>query len=157
MREGIRIYMPQIYQYQLTIPDYAIDVNGHVSNIEYLRWMQEAAVSHMDIQGCTKATIDSGATWVVRMHHIKYLRPAFGEEKIIVLTWVSNLNRFQSLRKYRIIRTNDNTVLVKGETEWVFVDAKTGRLRSIPKDVINKMEILSKENELGILSNLKII
>lgn len=147
--------MTQVYQYKLTVPDHAIDVNGHVSNIEYLRWMQEAAISHMDIQGCNKATLDAGATWVVRMHHIKYLRPAFGGENIIVLTWVSHLNRFQSLRKYRIIRTHDNTVLVKGETEWVFVNAKTGRLRSIPKDVIFKMKIVSKEREMEILSNLK--
>lgn len=147
--------MTQVYQYKLTVPDHAIDVNGHVSNIEYLRWMQEAAISHMDIQGCNKATLDAGATWVVRMHHIKYLRPAFGGENIIVLTWVSHLNRFQSLRKYRIIRTHDNTVLVKGETEWVFVNAKTGRLRSIPKDVIFKMKIVSKEREMEILSDLK--
>lgn len=148
--------MTQIYQYRLTVPDHAIDVNGHVSNIEYLRWMQEAAICHMDVQGCNKATLDAGATWVVRMHHIKYLRPAFGGENIIVLTWVSHLNRFQSLRKHRIIRTHDNTVLVKGETEWVFVDAETGRLRSIPKDVILKIIIVSKECESGMLGDLKI-
>lgn len=148
--------MTHIYQYRLTVPDHAIDVNGHVSNIEYLRWMQEAAVSHMDVQECNKATLDAGATWVVRMHHLKYLRPAFGGEKIIVLTWVSNLNRFQCLRKYRIVRPHDKTLLVKGETEWVFVDAKTGHLRSIPKDVIFKIKIVSKECESGMLGDLKI-
>jgi len=148
--------MTNIYQYRLTVPDHAIDVNGHVSNIEYLRWMQEAAVFHMDVHGCNKATLDAGATWVVRMHHLKYLRPAFGGEKIIVLTWVSNLNRFQFLRKYRIVRAHDNMLLVKGETEWVFVDAQTGRLRSIPKDVIFKIKIVSKECESGMLGDLKI-
>ncbi len=39
------------------------------------------------------------------------------------------------------IRTHDNMVLVKGKTEGVFVDAKTGRLRSIPKDVMFKKEL----------------
>ena len=147
--------MPQIYQYKLTVPDDAVDMNGHVNNIEYIRWMQLAAVLHSDIQGCTKATIDIGATWVVRTHYIEYLRPAFAGENIIVLTWVSNFRRVQSLRRYRIIRIGDNAVLVEGETDWVFVDAKTGRLRSIPKDVILKFEVLPKDNELEILSKVK--
>lgn len=147
--------MTQVYQYRLTVPDDAVDMNGHVNNIEYIRWMQLAAVFHSDIQGCTKATIDIGATWVVRTHHIEYLRPAFAGEDIIVLTWVADFRRVQSLRKYKIIRIEDNAVLVEGETDWVFVDAKTGRLRSIPKDVIMKFELLSKDNEQEILSSIK--
>ncbi len=139
--------MTQVYQYSLTVPDHAVDVNGHVNNIEYLRWMQDAAILHSDSQGCTKATIHVGATWVVRTHHIEYLRPAFAGENLVVLTWVSNFRRVQSLRKYRIVRVQDHAVLVEGETDWVFVDAGTGRLRSIPKDVMLTMPVLSKENE----------
>ncbi len=139
--------MPQVYQYKLTVPDNALDINGHVNNIEYLRWMQDAAVLHSDAQGCTKATIEAKATWVVRTHYIEYLRPAFAGEEIVVLTWVTNVRRVQSLRKYRIVRITDNTVLVEGETNWVFVDAKTGSLRSIPRNVIDLFEILSKEKE----------
>ncbi|MBN1470975.1 MAG: acyl-CoA thioesterase [Syntrophaceae bacterium] len=95
--------MTHIYQYKSTVPDRAIDVNGHVSNIEYLCWMQEAAVFHMDIQACNKATLDEEVMWVFLMHHIKYLRPEFGGKDIIVLTWVSHLNRFQSLRKFALM------------------------------------------------------
>ena len=147
--------MAQIYRYELTVPEDAVDVNGHVNNIEYLRWMQDAAILHSDSQGCSRIATTAGATWVVRMHRVEYLRPAFAGEHIIVLTWVSNFRRVQSLRKYRIIRVRDNAVLVEGETDWVFVDAKTGRLRSIPKDVILKFEVLPKDNELEILSKVK--
>ena len=146
--------MTQVYQYSLTVPDHAVDTNGHVNNIEYLRWMQDAAILHSDSQGCTKATILVGATWVVRTHHIEYLRPAFAGETVCVLTWVSNFRRVQSLRKYRIIRFHDNAVLVEGETDWVFVDARTGRLRSIPKDVMMTVPILSKENEAEVINSL---
>ena len=144
--------MPQVYQYKLTVSEDAVDINGHVNNIEYIRWMQLAAVLHSDSQGCTKATTAVGATWVVRTHHIEYMRPAFAGEKIIVLTWVSNFRRVQSLRKYRIMRVEDKAVLVEGETDWVFVDAQTGRLRSIPPEVISSFELLSKEKELDVIS-----
>ena len=147
--------MAQIYRYELTVPEDAVDINGHVNNLEYLRWMQDAAILHSDSQGCTRITTAAGAIWVVRMHRVEYLRPAFAGEQIIILTWVSNFRRVQSLRKYRIIRVQDNAVLVEGETDWVFVDAKTGRLRSIPKDVILKFEMLPKDNELEILSKVK--
>jgi acyl-CoA thioester hydrolase len=143
--------MPQIYQYKLTVTGDAVDVNGHVNNLEYLRWMQDAAILHSDAQGCTKATTAAGATWVVRTHRVEYLRPAFAGEEIIVLTWVSNFRRVQSLRKYKIIRVKDNAVLVEGETDWVFVDAQTGRLRSIPKNVMAAFEILPKEKEAEII------
>lgn len=143
--------MSQIYRYELTVPEDAVDVNGHVNNLEYLRWMQDAAILHSDSQGCTRITTAAGAAWVVRMHRVEYLRPAFSGEQIIVLTWVSNFRRVQSLRKYRIIRVRDNAVLVEGETDWVFVDAKTGRLRSIPKNVIAAFEVLPQEKEAEII------
>jgi acyl-CoA thioester hydrolase len=149
--------MSQIYRYELTVPEDALDVNGHVNNLEYLRWMQSAAILHSDCQGCTQATADAGATWVVRTHRVEYLRPAFAGEQIIILTWVSNFRRVQSLRKYRIIRAKDNVVLVEGETDWVFVDAKTGRLRSIPKNVIASFEVLPKDKESEILNHVKSI
>jgi acyl-CoA thioester hydrolase len=147
--------MSQIYQYKLTVTEDALDANGHVNNLEYLRWMQSAAVLHSDSQGCTEATTAAGATWVVRTHHVEYLRPAFAGEHIIVLTWVSDFRRVHSLRKYRIIRLEDNAVLVKGETDWVFVDANTGRLRSIPQNVINAFIVLPKEKESEIFNRIK--
>jgi len=149
--------MPQIYQYKLTVAEDALDVNGHVNNLEYLRWMQLAAVLHSDAEGCTTATIAEKATWVVRTHYVEYLRPAFAGEHIVVMTWVSDFRRVKSLRKYKIFRVEDNALLVEGETDWVFVDAKTGRLRSIPKNVINTFEVLPKEKESEFLNRIKIL
>ena len=53
--------MPQIYRYELTVPEDALDENGHVNNVEYLRWMLDAAVSafrlsgmHSSYKGCRR-------------------------------------------------------------------------------------------------------
>ena len=142
--------MPQIYRYEVVVTDDAIDENGHVNNIEYLRWMQDAAMHHADSSGCTEATTAVGATWVVRSHRIEYLKPAFSGEHVSVLTWVSNFRRVQSLRKYKMIRMEDHAVLAEAETDWIFVDAKNGRLRSIPKEVSTVFEVIpeAKEEEL---------
>jgi acyl-CoA thioester hydrolase len=76
-----------------------------------------------------------GCTWVVRSHRIEYLSPAFAGDRIDVHTWVANIRRVSSLRRYRFVRIQDGKVLARGETEWVFVSAVDGRPRSIPDEV----------------------
>lgn len=139
--------MTQIYRYELIVPKEAEDQNGHVNNIEYLRWMQDAAMQHSETAGCTANTNAAGATWVVRTHKIEYLKPAFAGEKVVVLTWVSNFRRVLSLRKYKIIRPADQAVLAEGETDWVFIDTAKGTMKSIPKEVRATFEILSEDQE----------
>ena len=78
-----------------------------------------------------------GATWVVREHKVEYLLPAFVGEEIEVRTWVENIRRVRSLRKYEFVRKADEKVLVKGETDWVFVDVKSGKPMGIPDEVAN--------------------
>ncbi|MEW6332736.1 MAG: acyl-CoA thioesterase [Thermodesulfobacteriota bacterium] len=121
-----------IYRHNLVVAPQAIDGNGHVNNVEYLRWMQDAALGHSDSLGLTSATLAAGGRWVIRSHRIEYLRPAFAGEEVSVLTWISNVRRVQSLRKYRIIHSVSQAVLAEAETDWIFTDAQTGRLRSIP-------------------------
>ena len=107
--------------------------------------MQEAAVSHADAAGCTAATQQAGATWVVRSHEIEYLRPAFERDQIDVLTWVADFRRAFSTRKYKFVRPSDNTVLARGQTNWVFIVAKTGRPRSVPEDIQGMFQIVADE------------
>jgi len=143
--------MQPIYRYELTVPEEAEDQNGHVNNVEYLRWMQDAAMEHSETAGCTQATNAAGATWVVRTHKIEYLKPAFAGDRVVVMTWVANFRRVLSLRKYRIIRPADNALLAEGETDWVFVDAQKGTLRSIPGAVKAMFEPLPKMTEADII------
>jgi acyl-CoA thioester hydrolase len=121
----------RIYSRSFTIPQNAIDENGHVNNVAYVQWMQEIAVEHYSSMGGIEAQ-GADATWVVREHRIEYLLPAYLGEEIEVNTWVENIRRVRSLRKYEFVRKSDGKLLVKGETDWVFVDTKTGRPLPIP-------------------------
>ncbi len=124
-----------IFTHQITIPDTALDANGHVNNVIYLQWMQDIAYKHYDFIGGTALTLALGATWVVREHRIEYFLPAFVGEVIEAQTWVENISRVRSLRKYSFVRISDEMLLVKGETDWVFIDAGSGQPRRIPDDV----------------------
>ncbi len=92
------------YTYQFEVPASAIDTNGHVNNVAYVQWMQDAAIAHSDAVGGTAATRAMNATWVVRRHTIEYRRPAFAGDKIDVRTWVTDCRMVSSRRKYEFIR-----------------------------------------------------
>jgi len=124
-----------IYSKTFIIPANAIDENGHVNNVAYVQWMQDIAVEHYESIGGTNPMQLAGATWVVREHRIEYLLPAFAGEEIEIKTWVENIRRVRSLRKYEFIRKTDGKILVRGETDWVFVDLQTGAPRAIPDEV----------------------
>jgi acyl-CoA thioester hydrolase len=124
----------RIYSRTITVPPSAIDENGHVNNVAYLQWMQEIATEHYAAAGGPAAQKPFG-TWFVREHRIEYLLPAFAGEEVEARTWVENIRHVRSLRKYEFVRKQDGKTLVKGETDWVFVDAKTGKPVAIPDEV----------------------
>ncbi|MBI5352049.1 MAG: acyl-CoA thioesterase [Chloroflexi bacterium] len=123
-----------VYSKTIIIPNPAIDENGHVNNVVYVQWMQDVAVEHYSSIGGVLAQ-GPDATWVVREHRVEYLLPAFESEEIEIRTWVENIRKVRSLRKYEFVRKADGKTLVRGETDWVFVDVKTGSPRAIPDEV----------------------
>jgi len=139
--------MNLIYHHEFTVPEDTVDENGHVNNVVYIQWMQDVAVLHAEEAGCTRATRLAGATWVVRSHTVEYLRPAYIGDTISVLTWVVNFRRVRSLRRYKFVRPKDNVVIARGETDWVFVDAKTGRPLTVPDEVKNTFELVAEDRE----------
>ena len=124
-----------IYRSEFTVPQDAIDGNGHVNNVAYVQWMQNFAIAHFAATGGVDRMHDLGGTWVTRSHHIEYLAPAFVGDRIEASTWVASLRRVRSLRRYAFTRVSDGKTLARGETEWVFVNTESGRPSSIPEEI----------------------
>ena len=122
-----------------------MDENGHVNNVRFVQWMQDAAVRHYESLGGISLSQAVGATWVVRSHNIEYLRPAFAGDRIQVRTWVVNIHRVRSLRRYRFIRVADGKLLVKAETDWVFVNATSGAPMAVPEQILHIFPLLPEE------------
>ena len=136
-----------IYKFDITVTPDLVDGNGHVNNVVYIQWLQDAAMRHAQSTGCIAATAALGASWVVRTHHIEYLSPAFAGDRIVLMTWVADLRKVRSLRRYRFVRLADGAVLARGETDWVFVDAGGGRPRAIPGEIRKMFTVVAGEPE----------
>ncbi|MEQ9407294.1 MAG: thioesterase family protein [Fuerstiella sp.] len=124
-----------VFNYSFTVTDDVIDGNGHVNNVAYVQWMQDVAVRHFRSKISRQQMQDFGCLWVARSHHIEYLSPALPGDEIRALTWIVNWRRVRSVRRYRFLRSRDDTVLAQGETDWVLVNAGSGRPCSIPQQI----------------------
>ncbi len=132
---------PQIYEKKVIVSKEDIDFNGHVNNLKYLEWMIDAAIKHSESLGFTPETYKKiGSTWFVKSHHIEYKHPAFLGDELIIKTWIDEVGKITSKRKYEIYK--NDILLAYGETEWVFVDIKTHRPKKISQDLIEKYFVL---------------
>ena len=128
-----------------TVAEDEIDAQQHVHNLRYLQWTLWAAGKHTAAIGWDgKAALKRGVGWVVREHAIQYRGAALAGDQIVVRTWVHDLQRFASRRKYLICRPEDRTVLARVETRWVFVDLDQHKALPIPDQAKQNLVVLSE-------------
>jgi acyl-CoA thioester hydrolase len=113
-----------------------IDELGHVSNIAYVRWIQEVAKAHSAAVGLDHAAyVRLGAVFVVRRHDIEYLAPAYEGDAIRLTTWIAKWGAATSERRTRITRESDGRELARALTVWAFISMETLRPRRIPAEL----------------------
>ena len=162
--------MPAIYEHAHEVLVEETDGQGHVNNVVFLQWMNDAAVAHAAVQGWSaEACREAGVAWVARSHYIEYRRPAFPGEQIVVRTWIADMQRMKSTRKYRIERIESDggrggrwgdggtsrgdmhasgpgrVLLARAESVWVLVDAKTGKPKRIPPEIERSFELVVED------------
>ncbi len=142
--------MPAILEWTHTVVEHDLDGLGHANNISYLKWMQAAALAHSAAQGWpVEAYAALGCGWVVRSHFIEYLAPALLGDTILIRTWVADMGKVTSRRRFLILRGTDETVLAKAETNWAFVDYRTGSPKRIPPEIARAFEVVADDGSDG--------
>ena len=117
-----------------------IDVQGHVNNVAYVKWIQDVAVAHWF--SISTEEIRAKYTWVVLRHEIDYKKQAFEDEEITVKTWVGEPTRISWERFTEIVRSKD--IIVKARSVWCLIDRETlkpTRITSELKELFQTREI----------------
>ena len=140
--------MCAVFEYSHSVRPAELDNVGHVNNLEYLRWLQHAAIAHSAARGWpAEAYRQLGQGWVVRSHFIEYLAPAFAGEELVVRTWVADMKRVTSLRRYEVLRTADRRRLAAAETNWALVSLSTLQPCRIPSSVRSAFIVVTDSAE----------
>jgi acyl-CoA thioester hydrolase len=115
----------------------------HVSNVEFLRWIDRGAELHCDSWGFTrKRLLEDGVMWFVARHEIDYVAEALPGDELVLLTWVRDVRRVRSWRDTVIVRPADGAIVCRASTLWVLVDLATRRPIRVTEAMLQKLEPL---------------
>ncbi len=118
----------------------------HVRNTEYVRWLDRAAELHADSLGYTRQQmLADGVMWFVARTEIDYLGEVWNNDKLVIATWVRDMQRVKSWREYVVIRPADDTVVCRAATLWVFMDLARRRPRRIPGEMARRFSPLHQQ------------
>ena len=111
--------------FELLIPVRPDDIDelNHVSNIVYVRWIQDAAVAHWFGQASEEHK--EKIAWLVARHEIDYKRSAGPNDTIIARTWVGKAIQNFFERHTEMFRQSDMKMLAKARSLWRPVDKET--------------------------------
>ncbi len=123
----------QTYEITIKVQPSDIDELGHVNNIVYLRWVQEAAIAHW--QALAPDRHQEKILWVVLRHEIDYKVPAREGEDIIAKTWIGEARRLSFERNTDILRKIDGALLARARTIWCPVNAETGKPQRVGQEI----------------------
>lgn len=124
-----------------TVPPFRIDLEihtddidelGHVNNVVYLRWVQEAA--HMHWRRLSEGSRETDAAWVVLRHEIDYHRAVVAGDRVHALTRVGETGPVKSIR-HVTIRDGSERLVAVAKTVWCLIDRRSGRPRRIPLEI----------------------
>ncbi len=108
-----------------------IDLQGHVNNVAYVKWIQDVAVAHW-LSATTEAEREK-FTWVVLRHEIDYKKQAFENEGVTATTWVGEPRRISWERFTEI--TRGESLLVKARSVWCLIDRETSKPTRITSEL----------------------
>lgn len=120
------------YTFQITVSESDIDLLNHVNNVQYLNWVQLAAIKHWT--HLSTKEIDEKYVWVVARHEIDYLSSAFLKDELIVKTWIGKTRGKISERFVEFYK--NEKLIVKVKTIWCIMDKSTMKSCIIPNEVL---------------------
>lgn len=121
--------MPERYIHTLSISEADIDGLGHVNNVVYVRWAQEAAIAHWE--SAASAEDRAALAWVAIRHEVDYLHPALPGDGVVAETWVGTADAVRFERFVEILRERDRKVLARTRTLWCPINRTTGRVTRV--------------------------
>jgi len=132
----------------LRVRQYEVDVLGHVNNVVYLHYLEQAAIEHADSLGFTRKRLEElGGTFVVRRHEVEYSGGAQAGDMLEVTTWVESFSGARAIRGYAVAHAGTGKRIVSAQTIWAWVDARTGLPRPLPPEILTAFSPLEPHDE----------
>ena len=123
----------EVFTVPLDVLPEHIDANGHVNNVVYVGWLQDAGTAHWNARFDEQTR--ARWSWVALRHEIDYLRALMPDATAVARTWVGD-PQGPRFNRYVRIEDGEGRLCAQGLSEWCLVDAVTMRPTRIPATML---------------------
>ncbi|MBJ7483816.1 thioesterase family protein [Brevundimonas sp.] len=127
----------EVFTVPLDVLPEHIDANGHVNNVVYVGWLQDAGTAHWNARFDEETR--ARWSWVALRHEIDYLRALMPDATAVARTWVGD-PQGPRFNRYVRIEDGEGRLCAQGLSEWCLVDAITMRPTRIPATMLPTFE-----------------
>ncbi|MBT8286693.1 MAG: acyl-CoA thioesterase [Flavobacteriaceae bacterium] len=122
------------YTHTVQVERSDLDDLNHVNNVRYVQWIQDIAKAHWESEATDKMRSDY--FWVVIRHTIDYKSSAVLYDYINIRTFVQESSGVTSTRIVEMFHAETDSLIVRSETVWCLIDAKSKRPTRITDEIV---------------------
>ncbi len=137
---------PFFFEIPLEVRTYDIDFAGIVSNIVYVRWMEDLRLELLEPHYPIRRQLQEGFAPVLARTWIKYKRPIDIHSKVSGRMWVKELDSCKWVVAAEVV-TNGKVAAVSEQT-GLFVTLSDGRPMKIPGELLKKYAALVADKKV---------
>ena len=116
------------------------DKMGFVHHSNYIRWFEIGRVEFLRAAGITLGELmDDGIVFPITDVSAKFLSRGRFDDVLVIETTPTALTKAKMAFDYRILKKDDDTVLVTGHTQNVFTRRATGKIMRLPDKYYTKL------------------
>ncbi len=134
---------PVVIEQSVTWGD--MDANGHVNNVEYFRYMENARVEYYRRIGKFEFERQTGITLVLKSTTCNYVAPLAYPDRITVGARVKEISARQMIMTYVVMDRERNTIAALGEAAIVALNMKDKTKVPVPEAFKRRIRDLQGE------------
>ena len=127
---------PLSVELPISVRTYDIDSAGHVSNIVYIRWLEDLRLELFEKHFSLQAFVQENITLVLASTHIEYKRSIRLFDRVTAEMWIESLTN--ATIKLRAEFFAEGKMTTEAWHTGVFVDLKSLKPRRVPEIVQTK-------------------
>jgi YbgC/YbaW family acyl-CoA thioester hydrolase len=138
--------MPKVHTVRYNVRTYELGSDGRVRLPSFLNYLEEGATQASAALGFSYDWyMENKRAWVARKTTLRFYNSATYGDELELNTWISDVRRVQSHREYALWRPSDGAPILRGRTNWAYLDTELMRPTRIPDGIT---ELAGADGEL---------
>lgn len=132
----MQLTRPLEVEIPVSVKTYDIDFAGVVSNIVYIRWLEDLRVKFLDVHLPLDKQMQQGNIPFLSKTQIEYRKPVKLFDNVISKMWMSNLGKVKWTLEAEFI--SNNQIAATAIQIGAFINSENNRPAKLPEELLQK-------------------